>query len=55
MRTLENKEQKGIEKLFELRTNTNSFLSGEELAKEAKKSFHSRKETIRQVLDGKSQ
>jgi len=48
-----NKEQKEIEKLFEARKDTSNFLSGDELAKQAKKSFDSRKEIIKDALDEK--
>lgn len=48
---MKKEDKEAVEHLLEMRKDNNRWLSGEELAKEAKKSFEENKEKFRGILD----
>jgi len=51
---MKKEDKEAVEHLLEMRKDSNHWLSGEELAKEAKKSFKENKEKFREFLDEKT-
>ena len=51
---MKKEDKESVEHLIEMRKDNNRWLSGEELAKEAEKSFKENKEKFRELLDEKT-
>lgn len=51
---MKKEDKESVEHLIEMRKDNTRWLSGEELAKEAEKSFKENKEKFRELLDEKT-